>query len=108
MAYKPIKWKDHVVERPRTFTEIVNADGSKTLTPAPGTVIQQGTPLSASNFNSSEEALVHYAAALDMLACIVESMYMEMETMREQLSALTGSGTGVSGEETDGAPGRAS
>ena len=44
MSYnKRIGWKDHVVQRPRTYTEATNSDGSKTFTPAPGTVIQQGT-----------------------------------------------------------------
>lgn len=88
MAYKRIKWQDHVVTRPRTYTEVINGDGSKTLTPAPGEVLQQGTPQSASNFNNAEEALVHYSVALDWLATITASMSMEMETMREQLSAL--------------------
>lgn len=88
MAYKRIKWQDHIVERPRTYTEAINSDGSKTLTPAPGEVLQQGTPQSASNFNNAEEALVHYSIAFDWLATITASMSMEMETMREQLSAL--------------------
>ena len=35
MAYKRTNWKDHVVERPRTYTEAANSDGSKTFTPAP-------------------------------------------------------------------------
>ena len=74
MAYKRIKWQDHVVERPRTYTEVINADGSKTLTPAPGEVLQQGTPQSASNFNNAEEALVHYSIAFDWLATITASM----------------------------------
>ena len=28
MAFNRTKWQDHVVERPRTFTEVTNADGS--------------------------------------------------------------------------------
>ena len=43
MAFNRTKWQDHVVERPRTFTEVTNADGSVTHTPAPGEVLQQGT-----------------------------------------------------------------
>lgn len=57
MAYNRTKWQDHVVERPRTFTEVTNADGSVTHTPAPGEVLQQGTPQSATNFNNIEDAL---------------------------------------------------
>lgn len=88
MAYKRIKWQDHVVTRPRTYTEVTNPDGSKTFTPAPGEVLQQGTPQSASNFNNAEEALVHYSVAFDWITTVMGSMAMEMETMREQLSAL--------------------
>ena len=59
MSYnKRIGWKDHVVQRPRTYTEATNSDGSKTFTPAPGTVIQQGTAQSATNFNTMDEAQV--------------------------------------------------
>ena len=42
MAYNRTKWQDHVVERPRTFTEVTNADGSVTHTPAPGEVPAAG------------------------------------------------------------------
>ena len=53
MSYnKRIVWKDHVVERPRTFSEVSNSDGTKTLNPAPGEVKQQGTPMSAKHFNT--------------------------------------------------------
>lgn len=88
MAYNKIKWQDHVVTRPRTYTEVTNSDGSKTMNPAMGEVLQQGTPQSASNFNNSEVALAHYAVAMDMMATIMGAMAMEMDTMREQLSAM--------------------
>ena len=58
MAYEPINWKDHVVERPRTYTEVVNGDGSITHTPAPGEIIQQGTPQSATNFNKMDNGIL--------------------------------------------------
>lgn len=57
MAYSPINWKDHVVERPRTYKEVANSDGSKTFTPAPGEIIQQGTAQSATNFNHMDEGI---------------------------------------------------
>lgn len=88
MAYKRIVWLDHVVERPRTYTEIPNGDGSKTLVPAPGHVIQAGTPITAENLNRLEEALQHYAAAFDVLVTVTNSLEMEIKTMREQLDAL--------------------
>lgn len=89
MAYKRKKWKDHVVERPRTFTEVTNSDGSVTHEPAPGEVIQQGTPQSATNFNSIEEGLQHFSAAYDWLCNIVQAQAREIETLKEQVAALS-------------------
>lgn len=95
MSYNArINWKDHVVERPRTYTESVNSDGSKTYIPAPGEVIQQGTPQSATNFNAMEEALQHICIAYDMLLTIgqaeLRSAKAEVETLKAQVAALGG------------------
>ena len=70
MAYEPLNWKDHVVRRPRTYTEVTNSDGSKTLTPAPGEVLQQGTPQSATNFNHMDDGIMdnHVAEKLMLIA----------------------------------------
>lgn len=62
-----IIWKDHVVEKPRTFSVTENGDGTKTFAPAPGEVLQQGTPQSATHFNTMEEAIQHLANAYDMM-----------------------------------------
>lgn len=86
MSYnKKIGWKDHVVQRPRTYTEVVNSDGSKTFTAAPGEVIQQGTPQSATNFNTMEEALQHISIAYDML---VMTHQAEMRDAQKRIATL--------------------
>lgn len=90
MAFLKIKWKDHVVKRPRTYTQVTNADGSVTQTPAPGEVLQKGTPQSATNFNRLEEGLQAWSAAVDQLVTLTDAMEMEMETMKAQLEALKG------------------
>ena len=94
MSYnKRVEWKDHEVTRPRTYTETINGDGSKTFTPAPGTVIQPGTPQSATNFNKMDEALQHVAIAFDMMYCTIQaelrSAQAEIETLRAQVEALS-------------------
>lgn len=94
MSYnKRINWKDHVPQRPRTYTETVNGDGSKTFTPAPGTILQQGTPQSATNFNTMDEALQHTAIAYDMLATITQAELRDAQkritTLEAQAAALT-------------------
>lgn len=50
-------WIDHVVQRPKTYTITDNPDGTKTLADAPGTIVQQGTPMSATNFNAMETGI---------------------------------------------------
>ena len=57
MAYEKTVWKDHVVERPKTYQIVENADGTVTLVPETGQVIQQGTALNAENLNKMEDAL---------------------------------------------------
>lgn len=73
MAYRRIHWKDRRVERPRTYTLVRNSDGSQTLTDAPGEITQEGTPLSAANLNVSEEALLHYSVAVDMMLSLLQA-----------------------------------
>lgn len=86
MSYnKRIGWKDHVVTRPRTYTEVLNVDGSKTLTPAPGEVLQQGTPMSATNFNTMDAALQHISIAYDMYVTIKQA---EMRAAQKRITEL--------------------
>ena len=79
MSYVRTFWKDRVVERPRTFTQVTNADGSITQTNAPGQVIEPGTPLNATNFNNLEEGLVHYAAAFELLYTTTQAQIRDLE-----------------------------
>lgn len=52
-------WQDRIVENPRTFTVQNNADGTITLIPAPGQIIQAGTPVNAANLNGIETDLTN-------------------------------------------------
>ncbi len=53
MAYNILNWKDHAVTPDKTFRIVENSDGTITLVPA-GRIIQQGTNMSAANFNNIE------------------------------------------------------
>lgn len=44
-----IVFKDRIVEFPNRYNMIENEDGTVTLTPAPGQVVEEGTPLNANN-----------------------------------------------------------
>ncbi len=94
MGYARKNWKDHVVQKPRTYTEVTNPDGTKTYTPAPGEILQPGTPQSATNFNSIEEALQHCAVALDALTIFYMAMTRSYEArikaLEDQVAALAG------------------
>jgi hypothetical protein len=57
-------WKDRIVARPRTFTIQENQDGTITLIPAPGEIIQEGTPINAANLNGLEEDLESHKAEI--------------------------------------------
>lgn len=81
-------WKDHMVERPRTYSMIENEDGTYTLVPQPGTVFQQGTPQSANHFNRIEETITHYATAFDFFASIMQAKVRENDSISEKLLAL--------------------
>ena len=60
-------WKDHVVEFPNRFQETDLGDGRVQLDKDPGTVIQQGTPQSASNFNAMDWGILDNDIALRIL-----------------------------------------
>ena len=64
MAYEKTVWKDHVVERPKTYRMVENADGTVTLVPETGQVIQQGTALNAENLNHIEDTLAEHDETL--------------------------------------------
>lgn len=57
MAYTKTIWKNREVERPRTYTIQDNEDGTITLTPAEGQIIEPGTPLIAANLNNIEDGI---------------------------------------------------
>lgn len=51
--YNILIWKDHAINPNNTYAVKENADGTITLTPA-GEILQQGTNMSATNFNNME------------------------------------------------------
>lgn len=64
--YSNLTWLDHAITPDRTFTMTDNGDGTVTLTPY-GTVIQQGTNMSAANFNNMEMGITDVDLAVHIL-----------------------------------------
>lgn len=67
MAYKKTLWKDRVVEKPNTYRSVENPDGTITLYPITGQVIEKGTPVSAANLNKIENGIVELNEQLDKM-----------------------------------------
>jgi len=58
MPYIKKNWQDRIVQNPLTYTQKNNGDGTITLTPAPGTVTQPGTPVNATAMNNIEQGII--------------------------------------------------
>ncbi|MCY9513323.1 hypothetical protein [Paenibacillus apiarius] len=68
MAYTPTEWKNREVERPRTFRQQNNPDGTVTLIPEEGNIIESGTPIIAANMNKIEQGIADAYGVMDDLA----------------------------------------
>lgn len=64
MVYTPRTWFDRQVERPKTYNLQENTDGTVTLLPAEGIIIEAGTPLIADNMNQIEDGLEEVSIAV--------------------------------------------
>ena len=79
MGYIPVGWVDRRVQRPRTYTQVMNSDGSRTDTPAPGEIQEAGTQVSATNLGHMDEGIqdAHIAEALVLIAQMQRLQRME-------------------------------
>ncbi len=59
MVYVKTVWSDRVVEKPMTYTQVTNQDGTITLSPAEGAITSAGTPLTAANLNNMENGIAN-------------------------------------------------
>ena len=67
MPYPQTDWKDYVPQYPLRVRLVDNGDGTFNLVPEPGEIIQEGTPMSATNFNNMEKGIGAAAALADAL-----------------------------------------
>lgn len=81
------RWKDHITQRQRTYTQVTNPDGSVTFTPSLGEVYQQGTNQSATNFNAIEEGIMDVDAAFNFYFAITQAQMRAQEARIAQLEA---------------------
>lgn len=64
MKYEKTIWKDRAVEKPRTFNVVNNPEGTITLIPAPGIVVEEGTPVNSANMNKIEQTLEGHSSQM--------------------------------------------
>ena len=74
--YKITDWQDHVTEYENRYTESQNDDGTVTHVPVEGEIIQQGTPMSAANFNNMEQG-IHAANVAAIMAMNTARLALE-------------------------------
>lgn len=87
--YQRQVWKDHVVEFPHRVKETNLGNGLVDEVPAPGEIIQQGTPQSARNFNNIEEGILAGTEMADYLAVMVQQNRRGLETVRGECGTVT-------------------
>lgn len=91
MIFNPINWKDRIVERPRTFTEVHNQDGSRTDTPAPGEVQEPGTQISATNLNRMDQGIQDAKSTAIQILIALRQMGWRVEDLEKATIQETGS-----------------
>ena len=97
-SYEPIGWKDHIVQKPRTYTPIHNEDGTITLIPAEGEVWQQGTPISAEHLNHMEKGIINNDARLPVVEICEIDLSGVTDELYPRMTLLAGGfGYGVGG-----------
>lgn len=89
MAYNRKQWFDHVVEYPNRYTETSLGGNMVNEVPAPGEIIQQGTPQSASNFNNMEEGIVAANEMGDFLAILLASAQRAITALKGESGTAT-------------------
>lgn len=88
MAYTKTTWKDRLVQRPRTYFETTNSDGSITHVPSEGAITEAGTPVNALNLNKLENGLEAVSVAADTLRTDVDGHTTELTAVSEQLADI--------------------
>jgi hypothetical protein len=61
LPYSKTTWKDRSVDSPLRFTMTDNGDGTITLVPQEGTIIEPGTPITSALLNNMEDGIASAA-----------------------------------------------
>lgn len=78
MAYVKQIWTDRQVEKPLTFNSMTNADGTITLSPAPGKITQAGTLVTADRMNHIENGIGDLDSSISNLSGTVNTLSVQV------------------------------
>jgi hypothetical protein len=88
MAYNKRTWTDRTVERPLTYILQDNGDGTHTLIPSEGSIIQTGTPITAANMNAIENGLSDASASVDDAHSRIDSNDSKIAIHESEINTL--------------------
>ncbi|MBB6716376.1 hypothetical protein [Clostridium gasigenes] len=100
MSYVKTNWENRIVEKPKTFRQQPNVDGTITLIPEEGSVIKEGTPVNASNMNKIEDELVANSSQLENIQ--TQLPLKTDKTVFDTFVATKGKPNGIAGLDGDG------
>ena len=75
LLYNATKWLDHVTQYPMRRKITQNSDGTSDIVRAEGSIIQQGTPRNAKNYNNMESGI---------LANQIHILVLQQEMLQQQ------------------------
>ena len=92
MAYVKQVWTDRQVEKPLTFNSMTNADGTITLSPAPGKITQAGTLVTADRMNHIENGIGSLDGSVSDLSNTVSTLSTQVNNskLKGDFVVLTG------------------
>lgn len=88
--YEKQIWIDHIVERPGTFRETQNADGSITHISEEGNILEEGSPFSANRMNHIEDGIYNISRQANINKDDITSLMIEVAILKG--NALNGIG----------------
>lgn len=99
MAYEPTVWKDHILSS-NTYNISENADGTVNISPA-GEVVQQGTKMSAENFNRMEQGIYETSKSAEKNSEDIAGINASIANIQTALSGKASSADVYTKSETD-------
>ena len=90
LSYNMTNWKDYITQYKDRYNLVKNSDGTTTLVPVTGTIIQAGTPVDANAMNNMEMGIKNLYLNLDQIQMDLTSQNLNLIGLSIELEALKG------------------